>query len=237
MKDEGDTGRGSSERGLIGAWNALPLGARTAFEQQWAGLAAGGLPCGSAVVSADGIVVAAGRNHAYDEAGGIETRALSPLQHTRLAHAEFNAIAKVPTEIDPEQLTLWSTQHPCAMCAAAVRFVGIGAVYFIADDPSDDSSPEAIVATRRGVNYQALGDSFWWTVSNLLFLYTSAVQKGENARSLRLNQARYPDLVRLTLALAKEDVLGRPARSRKELPFALSPHAEAITRVSQFVSQ
>jgi tRNA(Arg) A34 adenosine deaminase TadA len=33
------------------------------------------------------------------------------------------------------QLTLWTTQHPCSMCAAAIAFVGIGEGWLIADDP------------------------------------------------------------------------------------------------------
>lgn len=47
-------------------WIALPIGARVALEEQWAGLAAGGLPCGSSVIDANGSVVASGRNYAYD---------------------------------------------------------------------------------------------------------------------------------------------------------------------------
>lgn len=205
-----------------------------AFEQQWAGLAAGGLPCGSAIVRADGSVVAVGRNHAYDSAGETGTRLSSPLQHTRLAHAEMNTIAKIPTEVNHAQLTLWSTQHPCAMCAAAIRFVGIGAVVFIADDPSDDSSAEAIATTRRGVNYRGCGDPFWWTVSNLLFLYTDAVKRGEGSGNIRLNQARYPELVRLTLDLAKHDSLGAPARSGTDLPTALEPHENVLVHASRY---
>ena len=88
------------ERRVEDAWIALPLGARVALEEQWAGLAAGGLPCGSAILSADGRVLCAGYNRAYDPAGPIEIRAQSPLQHTRLAHAELNALALVPTEFD-----------------------------------------------------------------------------------------------------------------------------------------
>jgi tRNA(Arg) A34 adenosine deaminase TadA len=185
---------------LADSWNALPAGARVALDQQWAGLAAGGLPCGSAILDADDRILAAGRNRAYDPPGGIESRAHSPLQHTRLAHAELNAIALLATETDHASLTLWSTQHPCAMCAAAVRFVGIGGVRFLADDPSDDSPAEAIAATRGGVPYEPVGVPLWWTISNLLFLYNSALQKGKDARNLRMNRARYPELVRLTLA-------------------------------------
>jgi hypothetical protein len=104
------------------------------------------------------------------------------------------------------------------MCAAALAFVGIGAVRFIADDPSDDSSSERIVAGRGGVSYQSLGDSLWWTVSNLLFLYSSAVQKGEQASNVKKNRDRYPALAAFTLDLAEHDVLGPPARAGHHLP-------------------
>jgi hypothetical protein len=123
------------------------------------------------------------------------------------------------------------------MCAAAVRFVGIGKVRFVADDPSDNSPAGVIVATREGVPYEALGDPLWWTISNLLFLYNSALQKGENARNLRMNRARYPELVRLTLDLAKQDSLGNSNRSGTRLPLALEPHADLIVRTSQFAPQ
>jgi len=222
---------------VVDSWNALPTGARVALDQQWAGLAAGGLPCGAAILNAEETLLAAGRNHAYDPSGAIESRAHSPLQHTRLAHAELNAMALLSTEIDHASLTLWSTQHPCPMCAAAVRFVGIGAVRFVADDPSDDSPTGVIVATRGGVLYEALGDPLWWTISNLLFLYNSARQKGEDARNLRKNRARYPELVRLVLDLAKQDALGHSTRSGTRLPLALETHADLIVRASQFAPQ
>jgi tRNA(Arg) A34 adenosine deaminase TadA len=142
---------------MVKSWTDLPLGARAALEEQWAGLAAGGLPCGSAIVDARG-VVAVGRNRAYDAAGAIHTRMQHPLQHTRLAHAELNALAHVPTETDHASLTLWSTQHPCAMCAAAIAFVGICRVRYLADDPSGASSPADNIASRNGIDYQPLGD-------------------------------------------------------------------------------
>jgi len=102
------------------------MGARAALEQQWHGLAAGGLACGSTIVNSDGKLVALGRNRTYEPPRDVERRAVAPLQDTRLAHAELNTLALVPTEIDHVRLTLWSTQHPCAMCAAAIQFVGVG---------------------------------------------------------------------------------------------------------------
>jgi len=215
----------------VKSWTDLPLGARAALDEQWAGLAAGGLPCGSAIVDARG-VVAVGRNRAYDAAGAIHTRMQHPLQHTRLAHAELNALAHVPTETDHASLTLWSTQHPCAMCAAAIAFVGIGRVRYVADDPSDASSPADNIASRKGIDYQPLGDPLWWTISNLLFLYNSAAQDGAEARNLRINRDRYRSLVELTLELAQDDALGAAARLGTSLPNALAPYQVSLLRVS-----
>ncbi len=158
------------ERSLLDAWNHLPFGARMAFHQQWMGLAAGGLPCGSSILNTQEQVLAVGRNHVYDPQAEGDTRTFSPLQYTRLAHAELNALALIPTKIYPGMLTLWTTQHPCIMCAAALQFIGIGKVCYIADDPSDDSPSETIVATHGNIPYEALGDPLWWTMSNLLFL-------------------------------------------------------------------
>src|SRR5262249_59235015 len=119
-----------------------------------------------------------------DPPGGLETREHSPLQHTPLAHAELNALALVPTEVEPAGLTLWTTQHPCMMCAAACQFIGIGKVCYIADDPSDHAAPEAIAATRGHVPYAGLRLPLWWTVSNVIFLYNTALRRGSEAGNL-----------------------------------------------------
>ncbi len=220
-----------STNALVESWDALSPGARVAFERQWAGLAAGGLPCGSAIMDAD-LVVASGRNHAYDPAGELESRLRYPLQHNRLAHAELNALACLPTETDHATLTLWTTQHPCSMCAAAIAFVGIGEVWFIADDPSDHSPPTLIAASRGSVPYRSLGDPLWWTVSNLLFLYNSAVLEGERARNIEQNRDRYTELVSLTLEFARIDTLGASARSGTALPVALASHLPQLEHVA-----
>ncbi len=219
---------------LLQSWTRLPVGARAALEEQWAGLAADALPCGASIVDEMGKVIASGRNCSYEPASGIEARARYALQHNRLAHAELNALACLSTEMDHAKLTLWTTQHPCLMCAAAVIFTGIGQVAYVADDPSDASSPDAILASRGSVVYESLGDPLWWTISNLLFLYNSAVLAGENAKNLKLNRDRHPELVRLTLDLAKAGALGKAARSNIELPVALTPHYEMIQKVSHY---
>lgn len=65
---------------LTRTWDALPPGPRAALEQQWVGLAAGGLPCGAAIVGARSVVVARGHNRAYNAAGPLVTRGQLPLQ-------------------------------------------------------------------------------------------------------------------------------------------------------------
>lgn len=214
-------------------WAALPNGARAAFEEQWAGVAAKALACGSSITDSNDQVVALGRNHAYDPAGGPETRARYPLQHNRLAHAELNALAHLPTEADHAALILWTTQHPCSMCAAALAFVELGQVRYIAEDPSDDSTPEAITASHAGLPYQPLNDSFWWTVANLLFLYTPAVLYGPNSGNIKNNRERYPQLVALTLELAQTDRLGESARAGATLVQALLPHYPTLLQVAE----
>jgi tRNA(Arg) A34 adenosine deaminase TadA len=218
----------TSESNVLDAWNQLTLGARMAFAQQWKGLAAGGLPCGSSILNDQEQLVAVGRNHVYDLPEKTTTPPTSPLQYTRVAHAEINALAVVPSNIEPQLLTLWTTQHPCLMCAAALRFIGIGKVWYIADDPSDVSPSRDIIASRGNIPYEALGERLWWTVSNLLFLYTPAVKQGEDATNLLKNRDRYPALVQLALQLAKDDALGKAARAGKELPQALLPYSTAI---------
>jgi len=114
------------------------------------------------------------------------------------------------------------------MCAAALQFIGIGKVWYIADDPSDVSPSRDIIASRGNIPYEALGDGLWWTVSNLLFLYNSAVKQGEDATNLRKNRDRYPALVQLALQLAKDDPLGQSARAGIALPRALLPYSTTI---------
>lgn len=226
----------TQERRFVDTWAALGEGVRAAFVEQWAGLAAGGLACGAAIVDSEGVVIASGRNHAYDSVRGITTKTQYPLQHNRLAHAELNALAHLPTERDHAPLTLWSTQHPCQMCVAAVSFTGIGMVGYVADDLSDESALETIISSRNNVPYQALGDPLWWVVSNLLFLYTPAVRAGADAGSIEMNQQRYPDLISLTLALAQHDSLGQSARSGMTLPEALTSYYTDIVQVAKSVS-
>jgi tRNA(Arg) A34 adenosine deaminase TadA len=198
--------------GILDSWQALPAGARAALEEQWAGLAAGALPCGSSIVDETGEVIARGRNHAYDPSTGTNA-----LERTRIAHAEFNALAGVDTDLDWSALTLFTTQHPCAMCASAVRFTGLGRVVYVSDDPSDDSTPALIAATRGGVTYQRLGSIEWAIIATIMFLYVGVDLRGESDGNFRSAAAENPALGQLVLAEVASGELGRASREGRDI--------------------
>lgn len=165
--------------GFAAAWAELEPGARRSLELAYDGLAAGGLPVGSALVGGDGRIVAAGRNRAYDPGGGDEV-----LQGTPLAHAEMNVLAAVPTELDLGPCTLWSTHEPCAMCAAAAGFTGVGTVRHVAPDPW---AVGADVPSAGGS--EPLGDPRWARAAGVLFVAGVAASVGPDHPTVRGNPA------------------------------------------------
>lgn len=138
---------------LTSLWRDTELGVRRSLELAYVALLAGGLPVGAVVLDRAGAIVAEGRNHAYDPPGGPD-----PLQGTPIAHAELNALAGVGTSLDLSTMTVWSSHQPCAMCAAACAFTGVGTVRFVAPDPSDPG-PDPVDVDGR-----------WQVVGILLFL-------------------------------------------------------------------
>ena len=210
--------------GINESWNALPEGARIALEQQWEGLAARGLPCGSCIVNGRGEVMSRGRNRVYESASGIQ-----PLERTRIAHAELNALAGVDTEADWADLTLFTTAHPCSMCAAALAFTGVGRVVYVADDPSDDSTPDQIAATRGGVSYHRLGSIEWAIIATVMFLYVGVELRGEADANLRMAAEQNPALGALVLAEVESGALGRAARTG-------APIAEAFSHIWELLA-
>jgi tRNA(Arg) A34 adenosine deaminase TadA len=143
---------------------------------------AGGLPVGSVIVDRDGDRVSEGRNRAYDPAGGTDR-----LQRTPIAHAEMNALAGVGTGADLGVLTLWSSHRPCLMCAAACEFTSVGAVAFIAPDPSDPGpgpDPDGIAAE-------------WAVVANWLFLSGVAAPSGPSSPMIARAAQREPEITDL----------------------------------------
>jgi len=144
--------------GLATAWAELGVPLQRCLELAHRTLRAGGLACGSVLTDAAGVVVAEGRNRAYDPPGGD-----GALQGNPLAHAELNALAEIPTGRDLGDCVLWSSQQPCSMCRAAAEFVGVGGVRYLAVRLVEDQAlahddlptalsprwPEFVVAAER----------------------------------------------------------------------------------------
>jgi len=151
---------------------------------------AGGLPVGAVIVAGGGERVSEGRNRAYDPAGGADR-----LQRTPIAHAEMNALAGIETGTELAGMTLWSSHRPCAMCAAAREFTGVGAVIFIAPDPSDDDG---------GIETE------WVIAANLLFLSGVAAYSGSSSPMIARAGQREPEITNL-MRIAGDTALRQPA--------------------------
>jgi tRNA(Arg) A34 adenosine deaminase TadA len=121
------------------AWAALEPPWRHALEQAWQSVCAGSLGIGAVVTGRGGDVVAVGRNRLMEQDPGDDH-----LAGTSLAHAEMNALAKVPWLTDRhDRLTLWTTLEPCLMCAGAIRLSRIAEVRYLVADPIFEGAQRA----------------------------------------------------------------------------------------------
>ncbi|MGW6709673.1 deaminase [Streptomyces sp. NPDC054956] len=148
------------------AWRGAPEPVRRALALAYEALAAGGLAVGAVLADADGKVIAEGRNEAYEDGPGT-----GPLRGTPLAHAEMNALGAARTGWDLATATLWSTQQPCAMCAAAAAFTGVGRVRYVAPDPwalAGGFTGQPAAAPEESES--GLGSHVWLLTANAMFL-------------------------------------------------------------------
>lgn len=102
---------------------------RECFLLAWDSFQQNSIPVGAVLVDGDGGIVARGRNRR-----GEPTGPHGELAGSNLAHAEVNALAKLPPGDYPEHV-LYSTLEPCFLCTAALRYSHVGTVRFAAPDP------------------------------------------------------------------------------------------------------
>ena len=181
--------------GLDAMWREADAALLRCLELAHESFLAGGLPVGAVIVARGGERLSEGRNHAYDPAGGTDR-----LQRTPIAHAELNALAGIETGTERGGMTLWSSHRPCMMCAAACEFTGVGAVIFIAPDPSDGHGgrdPDGI-------------ETEWVIAANLLFLSGVAAYAGSSSPMIARAGQREPEVTAL-MRIAGDTTLRQPA--------------------------
>ena len=115
---------------VLGAWAELPVPMARAVELAWESTCAGSLGIGATISTAEGTIVATGRNRLLEQDPGDDH-----LAGTALAHAEMNALAKLAWGARTESLTLWTTLQPCLQCAGAIRMSRVDRVQVLAPDP------------------------------------------------------------------------------------------------------
>ena len=171
------------------AWGALDRAAARSLELAHQTLTAGGLAVGSVIIDRHGNVLAEGRNRAYDEPTGTDC-----LERTPIAHAEMNAMARLDTDAETSDLTLWTTQRPCPMCQAAIDFIGVGKVIAIATDPS---APTALVDEQL--------DDRWVVLATAMFLTGPFRRGGPDHPTVQANRLLEPEAVALASRAATGD--------------------------------
>jgi|SRR5579859_3343750 len=121
-------------------WASLEPIWQAAISEAWAAYVAGSHAIGAVITSADGTIVARGRNRVRDP---FPTP--GQLHDSRLAHAEVNALLALPKELDPRTLRLWGTTEPCPMCLGAIAIAKVSEVRYACREPYAGSAAHAAV--------------------------------------------------------------------------------------------
>jgi tRNA(adenine34) deaminase len=118
---------------------------REAFAIARRARARGNRPFGALLVAGNGAVLASAENSQLTD-------------EQVLAHAEMNLLHRVGRELAPDVLaisTLYTSAEPCAMCAGAIFWSGVGGVvYGLSGDRLHELSgynPQMLVASAREV--------------------------------------------------------------------------------------
>lgn len=112
-----------------GVWGSLDQALAEALRLGWEAFQTGNIGVGAVITDAGGGIVAVGRNRVMDP-----EPPLGEVAGSSLAHAEMNALARIPFR-SPRELTLTTTLQPCLQCAAAIRMAPIAHLRIAGADP------------------------------------------------------------------------------------------------------
>lgn len=116
------------DRPIVDVLEPAMLGA---LELAWTSFRSGSFGIGAVVTDPTGAVVTSGRNRILERDTGDDV-----LAGSSLAHAEINALAKLPYRAhEGACLVLWTTLQPCVQCLGAIRLSSVADVRVLAPDP------------------------------------------------------------------------------------------------------
>ncbi len=202
------------------AWAGLAVPFQRCLELAWESCAAGTFACGAVITDPSGRVVAEGRNRTFDAPGGSE-----PLQGTALAHAEMNALARVPTSVSLAECTLWSSLEPCLMCLSSAILSNVGSIRYLAPDPLWDGceqlpSLNAHVEFRWPVHHEPL-EHEWAVLGMGLGLHLFAFWHPDS-RALAAHDIEEPETAELVRRWAAQRTLVDLAAQQVSAPDAVA---------------
>ena len=134
----------------VNAWDGLDAAWREAFRQAWDAVRAGSIGVGAVLSRGDGTIVRASRNRVAEAGAPV-----GEVFGSTLAHAEMNALARVPFG-STRDLVLTTTLQPCLQCSAVIRMAPVAHVRIAGRDPlwdgcEDFTSLAPWVARRQPV--------------------------------------------------------------------------------------
>ena len=116
---------------------------QAAFDQAWASWRDGCFGIGAVVVDADADPTSDRAIVARDRNRVLSAPTPGVLAGTMLAHAEINALARLP--VGPTSgLVLYTTLEPCLLCAGAIRLLRVPEVRYAGADPMFEGMAEHV---------------------------------------------------------------------------------------------
>ena len=194
---------------------------RACLALAWEAFLAGTNPVGAVVVDHNGAIVGAGRSAVY----GVPSP--QQLSGSRLAHAEVNAMLRLPVDERHGGLRLVTSLEPCQLCTGAVRMATVGALTYLGADPVHGSA--WLLDSSRYVNHrpvQVTGpreDSVGRLASGLALAFV--LRKNPDGQFATAFRHLRPDLAAAAGALIEAglfDLLGRGLRWEQAAPALLA---------------
>jgi len=111
-------------------WRSLAEPWRACLELSWEAYRAGTVPVGAVVVDPHGTIVSRGRNRVFHQ------RDPASLTGTRLAHAEVDALVRLPRTALYLDHVLYSALEPCLLCLGAALMSTVGRIRYAGADPA-----------------------------------------------------------------------------------------------------